>query len=81
MLCLDSMNMLRNYTQRHDLVLLHRNHSVSQELVYVIQTCANYRGLDLKVYKNIVSAMKIPYALTHLPNLICKKTHTHLERH
>ena len=25
------------------------NHSVNQELVYVIQTCAN-RGLDLKVY-------------------------------
>ena len=65
--------MLRNYTQRHNLVLLHGNHSVRQELVYVIQTCAN-RGLDLKVYSNIVSAMKIPYALTHLPNLLCKKT-------
>ena len=38
-----------NYTKRHDLVLLHGNHSVNQELVYVIQTCAN-RGLDLKVY-------------------------------
>ena len=24
-----------------------------------------------------VSAMKIPYALTHLPNFICKRTHTH----
>ena len=45
----DSMNMLRNYTKRHDLVLLNGNHSVNQELVYVIQTCAN-RGLDLKVY-------------------------------
>ena len=29
--------------------LLHGNHSVNQELVYVMQTCAN-RGLDLKVY-------------------------------
>ena len=33
----------------HDLVLLHGNHSVSQELVYVIQACTN-RGSNLKVY-------------------------------
>ena len=48
MLCPDLMNMLRNYTQRHDLVFLQGNHSESQELVYVIHTCAN-RGSDLKV--------------------------------
>ena len=33
---------------KHDLVFLHGNHSESQELVLVIQICAN-RGSDLKV--------------------------------
>ena len=69
--------MQRNYTQKNDLAFLNGNHSESQELVLVLQTCAN-RGSDLKVNLNIVSAMKISDALTHLLNHVCKKTHTQL---
>ena len=64
-----------NYTKRHDLVLF-----LGKPRAGLCYTDMCQSRLGFKSYQNIVNAMKIPYALTHLPNLICKKTYTHSEK-